>query len=387
MRYSANKNIKHQIIILLQQVGPLSRAELARRTGLARSTITFAVGALIQQGIVAETEIKESHGRGRPSSAVSLAPGAGAAIGIDFGFRHVRGVIADLAHNILAVEELVLGTDYEVHHGIDAAVRIMDRLKDKCRIADANLLGVGVGLPCPTSLDGVTTRSAMIPGWSGTRVRELLCERISLPTVVENESRLGARGEYVWGAAKSVENFVYIKLHSGVGGAICAGGIFITGHNGGAGELGHISLDPAGPVCRCGNRGCLEVYAGIPAVLAQVRAAHPDITLHKLSTLYQSGDPATVRVMSDTAKRVAQAAAMLCNALNPELVLIGGSLAGHDDAFISEIRTEMQPLALELNRNPRVQRGILGRNASALGGVARVFELFSANQLIHDRSG
>jgi predicted NBD/HSP70 family sugar kinase len=384
MRYSANKNIKHHVMTLLQQAGPLSRAELARRTGVARSTITFVVGALIDQGIIAETELRESHGRGRPSSAVSLAPSAGAAIGIDFGFRHVRGVIADLAHNILAIEELVLGADYEVKQGIDAAERLMESLKEKCGLTDANLLGVGVGLPCPTSLDGVTTRSAMIPSWNGTKVKELLSERISLPTVIENESRLGARGEHVWGAAKGVENFVYIKLHSGVGGAISANGVFITGHNGGAGELGHISLDPAGPVCRCGNRGCLEIYAGIPAVLAQVRSAHPDITLQKLSTLYQGGDPATVRVMSDTAKRVAQAAAMLCNALNPELVLIGGSLAGHNDVFISEIRSEMQPLALELNRNPRVQRGILGRNASALGGVARVFELFAANQLISE---
>lgn len=366
---------------LLQQSGPLSRAELARRTGVARSTITVAVGSLIAEGIVRETTLREGNGRGRPAVAVSLAPGAGAAIGIDFGFRHVRGVIADLAHNVLAFEEVELGTDYEVGDGIDATLGIIERLKLRCGLGDRHMLGIGLGLPCPTDLDGLPTRSAMIPRWSGANVRQLLADRVRIPLVIENESRLGARGEHVWGAAKGVDNFVYIKLHSGVGGAIAFNGTFITGQNGGAGELGHISLDPTGPVCRCGNRGCLEVYAGIPAVLAQIRPIYPDISLHKLFALYRNKDPATLRVMSDTARKVAQAAAMLCNAVNPELVLIGGSLSGAGEPFIAQVKAEIEPLVLELNRGPRIEIGTLGRNASALGGVARVFELYANNQL------
>lgn len=366
---------------LLQQSGPLSRAELARRTGMARSTITVAVNALIADGIVHETTQKEEGGRGRPAVAVSLMPGVGAAIGIDFGFRHVRGVIVDLAHNVLAHQEVELGADYEVHDGIEAALSIIERLKTQCGYSDQDLIGIGLGLPCPTDLDGLPTRSAMIPRWSGANVRQLLADRIHVPLVIENESRLGARGEHVWGAAKGVDNFVYLKLHSGVGGAIAFNGIFITGQNGGAGELGHISLDPTGPICRCGNRGCLEVYAGIPAVLAQVHPVYPDIDLHRLFALYRNGDPAVLRVMTDTAKKVAQAAAMLCNAVNPELVLIGGSLSAAGEPFIARIRTEMQPLVLELNRGPRIEIAKLGRNASALGGVARVFELYANDQL------
>jgi predicted NBD/HSP70 family sugar kinase len=274
-----------------------------------------------------------------------------------------------------------LGTDYEVSDGIEAALGIVDRLKRKCGHLDKDLIGIGLGLPCPTDLDGLPTRSAMLPRWNGANVRQLLADRLHIPLVIENESRLGARGEHVWGAAKGVDNFVYIKLHSGVGGAIAFNGTFITGQNGGAGELGHISLDPSGPVCRCGNRGCLEVYAGIPAVLAQVRPIHPDIDLHSLFALYASNDPAILRVMSDTAKKVAQAAAMLCNAVNPGLVLIGGSLSAAGEPFIALIKAEMQPLVLELNRGPRIEIGKLGRNASAMGGVARVFELYANGQL------
>jgi predicted NBD/HSP70 family sugar kinase len=341
----------------------------------------MAVTALIADGLVSETMLKQNGGRGRPSVAVSLAPDGGSAIGIDFGFRHVRGVIADLAHNILAHEEVELGADYEVGAGIEAALRIVGRLKKKCGRSDRDLLGIGLGLPCPTGLDGMATRSAMIPRWSGVDVRRLLAGRIRIPLVVENESRLAARGERVWGAARGIDDFVYLKLHSGVGGAIACNGAFIVGRTGGAGELGHISLDPAGPVCRCGNRGCLETYAGIPAVLAETRPIYPDISLQRLLALFRNNDPAIVRVMSDTARKVAQAAAMLCNAVNPELVVIGGSLSAAGEPFMARIRAEMQPLVLELNRGARIEIGTLGRNASALGGVARVFELHARNLL------
>ncbi len=374
------RSIRHQIITLLQQSGPLSRADLARRIGIARSTITGAVGALIEEGLVEELETLPASGRGRPAVTIALAQGTGAAIGIDFGFRHVRGVIADLQHNILAIEERELGADYEFDSGIEAALDIIGALSRLDDVRAGRLLGVGIGLPCPTSNEGVTTRSAMIPKWSGRNVLKLFSERLPTPFVVENESRLAARGEFVWGAAKGIENFIYLKLHSGVGGAVVAGGHFIGGQNGGAGELGHISLDPQGPVCRCGNRGCLEVYAGIPAVLAQARPVHPDITLARLMELYGGDDPAVTRIMADTGRRVAQALSMLCNALNPELVLFGGSLSGAGDRFIGIVQNEMKSMALELNRAPRMQRGALGRNASALGGAARVFELFAGRR-------
>lgn len=377
----SKNNIRHQILILLQQAGPLSRADLARRTGLARSTITAAVSSLLDERIVAESQRRKIDGRGRPSVAVSLAPGGRAAIGVDFGFRHVRGVAVDLAHNLMAFEELELGSDYTIQVGMNAAMKVVAQLKRKSGISDQNLIGIGVGLPSPTSHEGVTTRSAMIPKWSGTNVKRLFEERISCPIVVENESRLAARAEHVWGAAKGTQNFAYLKLHSGVGGAILANGIFISGQNGGAGELGHVSLDPIGPICRCGNRGCLEVYAGIPAVLAQIQSVHSDVTLQGLLALYRENDPAASRVLSDTAKRVAQVASMQCNALNPELVLIGGALAEAGKPFVTRIKSEMEPLVLELNRGPRVEIGTLGRNASAMGGVARVFELFAANRL------
>ena len=378
---SVSGNHKYTIITLLQQYGPLSRTELARRAQVAPSTVTLAVNALEKEGLIVETALRHHHGTGRPQVAISLTPGAGAAIGLEFGFRHVRGVIVDLSYDILATRQTELGADYSVERGIAAVLEIVESLKKESGYTDKDLVGIGIGLPTPMNIDGTTTRSSMIPSWRGTNVHQRLAGSIAVPLIIENETRLSARAERVWGAARGVDDFVYMNLHFGVGGAIFANGSLIVGKNGGAGEIGHISLDPAGPACRCGNRGCFETYAAIPAILERLRPTHPGIDLQRLFALYVEKDPATVAVMADTGRRVGQMVAMLCNTVNPELVLIGGLLAEAGEAFVAEIRAGISPLVLELNRDPRIELGALGRNVSALGGAARVFELYAGNQL------
>lgn len=320
--------------------------------------------------MVEEGAIRPGSGRGRPSQVVSLAPQSGGAIGLDFGYRHVRGVIANLSHTILGVAERDLGVDYDPEVGLQAVAEIVDELM---AVADRpkRLLGIAIGIPCPTDLNGVSTRSAIIPRWSGINVAEFFGPRFGLPIIVENESRLAAWGEKVWGAARNSQNFLYFKIHSGVGGAACVEGRLITGANGGAGEFGHISLDPNGPVCRCGNRGCLEAYSGIPAILTELSAIYPNLTLDRMQSLYEGNDPSTRRVVHDAAHKVGQAAAILCNAFNPDLIVIGGSLAPY--GFLEQIQDVVARSTLQLNGKVDVQLGQLGRNASALGAAARAF--------------
>ena len=384
---SSSGNHRYTIITLLQQNGPLSRTELARRADVSPSTITVAVNALKKEGLIVETTLRHAHGAGRPQVQVSLTPGAGAAIGLEFGFRHVRGVIVDLSYDILATRQTELGADYSVERGISAALKIVADLKQESGYTDADLVGIGLGLPTPMNIDGTPSRSSMIPSWRGANVRQLLVGHVAVPLIIENETRLSARAERVWGAARGVDDFVYMNLHFGVGGAIFANGNLLTGKNGGAGEIGHISLDPAGPACRCGNRGCFETYAAIPAILARLSPEHPGIDLQTLFALYAAKDKATVAAMSETARRVAQMVAMLCNTVNPELVLIGGLLSAAGEPFAADIRAGISSQVIELNRNPRIELGALGRNASALGGAARVFELYAGNQLARASRG
>lgn len=371
-----SRDVEQTLIVLLQRHGPLSRSDLARAAKLSRSTVSVATADMVRRGLVVEGDHVRAEGRGRPSRLVALAPSAGFAVGIDFGFRHVRGVIADLSHQVAGTAEIGLDIDYSVKAGIEAAAGIVDQLIVRAGVPRARVLGVGVGIPCPTDESGRTTRSAMIPSWSGICLKDILAARFGLPVHVENESRMGAWGEVVWGAARGVRSFVYLKLHSGVGGAVFVNGQCVTGYRGGAGEIGHISMDPQGPICRCGNRGCLEVYAGIPAVLQQLTSVHPNIGLSELFALYRDEDPSVRRIVFEVGQKVGQAAGMLCNALNPELLLIGGSLAGLGEPFLSQVRPMLDTVSIELNRGTRVEFGALGRNASAMGAVARAFQLF-----------
>jgi predicted NBD/HSP70 family sugar kinase len=372
-------DVEHTLIVLLQRFGPLSRAALAREAGFSRSTVSTAINGMIGRGLVVEGAHVRTETRGRPAQLVTLAPSAGTAVGIDFGFRHVRGVIADVSHNILGLAEIELDIDYTFEAGLEAASAIVENVVGQAGLPMARLLGIGVGIPCPTDLSGTTTRSAMIPTWNGIRLQEILAERFALPVHVENESRMAAWGEVVWGAARGVKNFVYLKLHSGVGGAVFVNGQCVFGCRGGAGEIGHVSLDPRGPICRCGNRGCLEVYAGIPAVLQQLSRVHPDITLARLLSLYRQEDPSVCRVVSEVAQKVGQAAGMLCNTLNPELLLIGGSFSALGEPFLQQVRPALDNVSIDLNRGTRVEIATLGRNASAMGALARAFQIFGTS--------
>ncbi len=373
---------KYAIITLLQRHGPLSRIDLARRMKTSPSTITIAVNALIGEGVVRETTLKLMHGSGRPPVALTLVSGAGAAIGIEFGVRYVRGAIVDFSYDILASEEIGLGMDYTVPAGMAAALDIIARLKSKSGYSEKDLLGVGLGLPSPTDFEGKPTPSTLITNWKGANIRQMLADEVRLPLIIENDTRLSARAEHVWGAARGVDDFIYLKLHFGIGGAIVANGAIITGKSGGAGEIGHVCIDPAGPVCGCGNRGCLETYASIPAILNRIRPTYPDIDLDRLCKLYAEGDQTIGEVVTEAARRVAQLGAILCNTVNPELILIGGGLADLGEGFVATMKAEMQPKILELNRSPRVEIGALGSRATALGAVARVFELHTNNQLM-----
>jgi predicted NBD/HSP70 family sugar kinase len=372
------RGVEQALIVMLQRFGPLSRADLAREAGLSRSTVSVAIADMLARGLIVEGDEVRLPGRGRPSTLVALTPNAGIAIGIDFGYRHVRGVIADLSHRILGASEVRLDVDYSIDAGLEAVDTIIDGLIGEAGVPRDRLIGIGVGIPCPTDLSGAATRSAIIPNWSGVRLADMLTARYQLPVHVENESRIAAWGEVVWGAARGVSDFIYLKLHSGVGGAVFVNGVGVVGCHGGAGEIGHISLDPQGPICRCGNRGCLEVYAGIPAVLQQLSPVHPGIGLSDLLALYRDEDPSVRRIVLEVAEKVGQAAGMLCNALNPELLLIGGSLAALGEPFLKQLRPMLDTVSIDLNRGTRVEFGTLGRNASAMGAVARAFQLFGA---------
>jgi predicted NBD/HSP70 family sugar kinase len=366
-----------RLLVLLRERGAMSRAELARAAGLSNSTVSAAVAEMVAAGLVIEggdTLRPAGNAAGRPGRAISLNPRAGAAIGIYLGWSHVRVVVADLAHHVLgsAVREL---RGHTAEEGLPAAVEAVEEALRAGRVYRDRVLGAGVGLPGPIHRpSGVPSPSNILPGWAGVSVAEELGTRLGVPVAVDNEANLEALAELTWGAGQGCDDLVYLKLHSGVGAGVVVNGELARGAAGGAGEIGHIVLDPSGPECWCGSRGCLQVYTSIPAVLAAAsRECGRELDLRALVDGAGAGDPGVGRVLTRVGEVAGRAMAAVCNVLNPRRVVVGGALAAAGEVLIGPLRSALRANSLPLvGSNTEVMAGALGEQAGALGGVALV---------------
>jgi predicted NBD/HSP70 family sugar kinase len=364
-----------RLLVLLRERGAMSRAELARAAGLSNSTVSAVIAEMVAAGVVierGETLRPAGNAAGRPGRAVSLNPRAGAAVGVYLGWSHARVVVADLAHHVLgsAVREL---HGHTAEEGLPAAVDAVEEALASARVHRDRLLGAGVGLPGPIHRpSGVPSPSRILPGWAGVAVAEELGRRLGVPVAVDNDANVAALAELTWGAGRDCTDLVYLKLHSGVGAGVVVNGELARGAAGGAGEVGHIVLDPAGPECWCGSRGCLQVYTSIPAVLAAAsREAGRELTLRTLIDC--AAEPAVARVLIRVGEIAGRAMAGVCNVLNPQRVVVGGGLAGVGEVLIGPLRRTLQANSLPLlGSDTEVVAAALGDEAGALGGVALV---------------
>src|SRR5829696_3096429 len=269
MRESGSLRERNRVRVVdaLRRTGPAPRAAIAAASGLSRATVSSLVAELTDAGILLERR-DPSHRTGRPPTVLALDPGAGAALGVDFGHRHLRVALADLNADVRAERRVDLDHDVTGEALATAAELVEDLIAEADVPRDA-LLGCGMGLPGPIDRQtGTVGSSVILPGWAGRQGAAELSERIGLPVAVDNDANLGALAEMTYGAARGAEDLIYLKIASGVGAGLVLGGRLHHGARGLAGELGHVHVDPAGPVCRCGKRGCLETVAAGQALLS-----------------------------------------------------------------------------------------------------------------------
>jgi predicted NBD/HSP70 family sugar kinase len=356
------------LLHLLRSHGAMTQAQLARASGLSPATVSSIARQLRDEGWVQDV------GTGGKRTALSLSRTAGVAVGIDFDHSHVRVAIADLAHNVLAEASEPLDVDHEAEEGIGLAGKMVRELLHDAGAGTERVTGVGMGLPGPLRRDtGEIGDSSILPGWIGSKPEAMMSEELGLAVRVENDANLGALAEIVWGAGRGCSELLYVKVASGVGAGLVLNGRLYEGHAGTAGEIGHVTVDESGPVCRCGNRGCLEVYAGADAVLEPLRRRHgARITLRQVIALAQEGDLGCQRVIADAGRSLGLAIAGTCNLLAPERVIVGGELAAAGEILLEPLRTVAQRSAIASLRATPVLQGVLGDRAEVLGAVALV---------------
>ena len=357
---------RESVIEALRELGSTSRAELARRTGLSRATVSSVLAELQASGLV-DAGGSDAAGPGRPAELVRLNRAAGTALGIDFGKRHLRVVLSDLGHHVLAERCVELAFDHEASAGIERAAQLVDEVLAEAGASRETIVGVGMGLPGPVRASGELGSSTILPGWVGVRAAAAMGERLDLPVTVDNDANLGALAEWTWGAARGCTTLAYVKVATGIGAGLIVDGRPFRGASGTAGELGHIVVDPHGPICRCGSRGCLETLVGAQALVEPLRPSLGELTAADVLERAHAGDPACRRILADAGSAIGSAMATLCNLFDPERIVVGGDLAAAGDLLLAPAREALDRAAIA---GTDVVSGVLGDRAEVLGAIA-----------------
>ncbi|WP_328491803.1 ROK family protein [Streptomyces sp. NBC_00414] len=378
----------HEELVLrqLRTHGPLSRGELGRLTGLSRTTLYDIVAALIDGGaVVAAVPAAAERRRGRPVETLSLHPGAGQAIGIDFARRAVHVAAVNVAHEVIGSASAPHGAGLTWGKRVDLAARLVGGLAGGT-LRLGSLSGIGVGVVGPVH-DAPTTDASTpdtpAPGTSGaeradslegaSRPHEdlpvLLRKRFGVPVLLDNNTRLAALAEATWGAAAGVQDVLYLRLSHGVGGGLVVGGALHRGAHGLSGEFGHITAEPGGRRCSCGKDGCLETVASIGAVLD----AHPAAGDLAGFLAALPVDPAARRVLDDVGTRVGTVLAAVCNAVGPHVTVLGGELAEAGPALFEPVERALSAHLMPVSRpGIDLRPATLGEVGGALGAIALV---------------
>ena len=368
----------HRILRLLRDEGPVSRAELGDRLELTRPRLLAEVERLVAAGLIAEAGMAASRG-GRRSTLVELHPRLRFAA-VDLGASSIDIEVTNgRLEPVAAYRESA-----DIRSGPKAILHRVGELLAKAKTDGAydRLDAVGIGVPGPVSFrDGVPVSPPIMPGWDRYPVRELLAREHGCPAVVDNDVNIMAIGERHGGVAHSVDDFLYIKIGTGIGCGIHLAGDVYRGVDGCAGDIGHIQVDAHGPVCSCGNAGCLEALfsgaalardalaaarSGDSPALAERLANNGEIAARDVADGAAEGDVACIKLIRDGGRRVGGVLATLVSFSNPSMIVIGGGLAQLGHILLAEIRSVVYRRSLPL------ATGNLPVVLSELGGRAGV---------------
>jgi predicted NBD/HSP70 family sugar kinase len=356
-------NQQRVVDVLRSGGGDVTQAEIARQTGLAPATVSSIVRDLAGSGIVTTEP-----GSGRRGTTVALSRNAGLVAGVDFGHSHVAVAVADLTGTLLAERRQPLDPAHSSDDGLDAADALLTDIVTELGVERASIRTVGLGLPAPFT-DGLVRSSAILPGWVGVNAEEAARKIFGCAVHAENDANLGALAEHRRGVARGSDSTVFVKVSSGVGAGIVLDDRLFHGSSGTAGEIGHLTLDEGGPVCRCGSRGCLEAYASTGALQSMMELQLPGASVTTIVAAARDGNVSALRALEDAGLHLGWALASVVNLLNPALVVVGGDMARAGDLLLESARIGLRRHALDAVASTPVVASELGERASLVGAV------------------
>jgi predicted NBD/HSP70 family sugar kinase len=371
---SALRQLNQQRIIETLMSGPSTQAELARKTGLSTATVSNIVRIMQDAGLASTERITSS---GRRALNVRLNSNGAVAVGIDFGRRHLRVVLASLSYHVIAEESVMLPLGHHSQEGIRAAVVLLEKLLRESGVDRTTVVGAGVGIPGPIDRrTGTVAQGAILPEWVGINILQHLEDTLKIPVFIDNDANLGAWSEVTWGPHTGVSNLMFMKIGSGIGSGLILNGAPYYGNVGITGEIGHATIHEHGLVCRCGNRGCLETIASTTTMIELLsRSENRPLTPADIVRKALARDSATLRVVDDAGLAVGRALGNVANLINPEVIVVGGPLASLGNLLLDPIRRGLVRHAVPvIGETTTLTMSSLGDRAEALGAAALVFQ-------------
>lgn len=363
-----------RVLKTIRSTEGISRADLSRHVGLSRSSVSSLTDQLSALGVVQETHLAASSG-GRPPRVLQLQPNSCMVIGVDLGSSHITVLSMNLGGEIESMSEVQLDCQNKPHLALSTIVEMVNALR-----TEKSLLGVGVAVPCPV-VDGHLSEQ-ILPAWKGIHLQSALEGMLEARIFVGNDANLGALAERWWGSCKGIDDFVFVKMATGVGAGLFQNGNIMLGDIGYAGELGHVPISNEG-LCRCGMTGCLEAHVGLPHLNERIQVHNENPEQTPLSWLKEGKSTAVQDILQETAQSLSIALSILVNLLNPYKIVLWGPIPQHVPKFLELLRKAMSlrdpwsPIQSE-----RIEVSALGEQAVARGAATLLLEEAFSNPLL-----
>lgn len=381
---------------VLLQTRIISRPQLAKSTGLSRATIAILIDELLAVGLVRELGLGDSGG-GRPPVMLEFNPSAAYALGARLRDNRWGIVLTDLDARVVRRLDAPLGdlSPTAAISTLQQGVAELTRDIDHSRLLPA----IGLGTPGLVDMNAGLVKTAVDVNWFDVPIGKMAQEALGLSVYVANRSKVGALAELWSGREQNIQNLIYVSIGTGIAAGVVIQGQLYTGANSSAGELGHVTIVPDGPLCGCGNRGCLQALASGPAIANRAREqlrhmpghillelveGHPErIQPETVFAAAEAGDILARQVVHDTAVYLGIAIGNLINLFNPELIVLGGPAGQNGQILLDTVRAEAQRRAMAYPLSAaRIVTSTVGPDAGAIGAAVlvlqRASELFFA---------
>ncbi|SER50516.1 xylose repressor, XylR [Gracilibacillus ureilyticus] len=348
-QHVVKKENKALVLNTIKANAPVSRASIAQTTGLNKGTVSSLVSELLNEKLINESGTGESSGGRRPVMLL-LNETAGFTISIDLGVNHILGVVTDLRGNIVN-ERTITFSNEDLEEVLKHLHQLIDELRNEVPESEYGIVGIGVGVPGVVTSDGEILLAPNL-GWKKVPLKDILFERYRVPIIVENEANGGAYGEKVYGVGQMADELIYTSISIGIGVGLILDGKLYKGLRGFSGELGHMTIEKDGPDCRCGNKGCWELYASEKTLLEKAREnGYKDTNIHELVTAAENGESKAIHLLEELGDYLGIGITNIIHIFNPEQVVVGNTVQIAEKFIMPAIEKRIEKNAIGFNKN------------------------------------